>query len=99
MEAPCNLLSCYAIEKLWPAHYTALREITSVPAVNKTTEVSAMVSNTEVEATKVQEDIMVPVPAKRTIFPGQTAEKKYIIPAKRTPVPSHAKEKATEVSV
>ena len=83
MEAPSNLLSRYAIEKLWPEIFKDLREVVSVPARNKTTKVPVVLNNTEVKATEVQ----------------VTAEKKYIIPAKRTTVPSYAKENATEVSV
>ena len=75
MKAPSNLLSRYAIEKLWPQAFRGLREVTSVPAVNKITEVTegvteevpevpVVVGNTEVTATEVQAT-------------------KYIIPAKR----------------
>ena len=75
MEAPCNLLSRYAMEKLWPAHFKALRQVTSVPAVNRNTGRKVMIdkptevsNKTEMKATKIKKGNVVPVPMKRTIF-------------------------------
>ena len=75
--------------------YRALREVTSVSADNRPTEVR---SKTEVKAAEVQGDIVVPVPAKRTIFPVPVP---VIVPVKRTivPVPVIVSEKCTTVPV
>ena len=40
MKGPSNLLSRYAIEKLWPQTFKGLRKVTSIPAVKKITEVA-----------------------------------------------------------